>query len=230
MASRALVRLHGVKHAVLVQQAGEAIDAGAFHNDVVAVAHENVLLFHTRAFANRDAALRDIRAKAAGLFEPIFLEIGEEEVSLAEAVASYLFNGQVVRAEGADRLTLILPEEVREIPSALAAVNRLIASNGPIGAARYFDLRQSMRNGGGPACLRLAVPLSEAERAAVTPGFWLTDALAEKLSAWIAEHYREELGPADLGDPRIVDETRAALDALTQILPLGRDFYDFQRA
>lgn len=230
MASRALQRLHGVERAVFAQQSNEAIDAGAFHNDVVAVAHETVLLFHDRAWANKDAVLADVRAKAAGLFEPVFLEITEDEAPLADVVASYLFNGQIVRGAGADRLTLILPEETRENPRAHAAVKRLIASNGPIGEARFFDLRQSMRNGGGPACLRLAVPLTAQERDAVTAGFWLTDELAGALTDWILRHYREELGPADLGDPAIVDEARAALDELTRILPLGGSFYPFQRA
>jgi succinylarginine dihydrolase len=229
-ASRALARLHGIENPVLAQQSNEAIDAGAFHNDVVAVAHEHVLLFHARAWANKEAVLADIRAKAAGLFEPVFLEISEDDVPLSDAVASYLFNGQIIRAKGADRLTLILPEEARENARAKAAVARLIASNGPIGDAVHFDLRQSMRNGGGPACLRLAVPMTEAERAAVTPGFWLTEDLAGALTDWILRHYREELPPADLGDPAMVDETRGALDELTRILPLGSDFYPFQRA
>jgi succinylarginine dihydrolase len=160
----------------------------------------------------------------------VFLEITEEEVPLADAVASYLFNGQIVRAAGADRLTLILPEEARENPRAHAAVRRLTGSNGPIGEARFFDLRQSMRNGGGPACLRLAVPLTRQECDVVTAGFWLTDALAAALTDWIARHYREQLPPADLGDPAIIDEARAALDELSGILPLGPRFYPFQRA
>lgn len=231
-ASQAVARRHGLDPArtVFARQSEAAIEAGAFHNDVVAVAHENVLLFHARAFAHKDAVLEEIRRKAAGLFEPVFLEIADQDVPLAEAVASYLFNGQIVRAAGADRLTLILPEEAREGPCASAAVERLIGSNGPIGAARYFDLRQSMRNGGGPACLRLAVTLTDEERRAVTPGFWLDEHLASRLDAWVNEHYRERLSPNDLADPTLLDEMHAALDALTQILPLGSAFYDFQRA
>jgi succinylarginine dihydrolase len=230
-ASAALARRHGLDPArvVFARQSDEAIDAGAFHNDVVAVAHENVLLFHARAFADKNAVLDEIRRKAAGLFEPVFLEVAEEELPLAEAVASYLFNGQIVRAAGADRLTLILPEEARECPRAAATVERLTGANGPIGAARFFDLRQSMRNGGGPACLRLGVTLTDAERRAVTPGFWLSETLAGRLEAWIGRFYRESLAPADLADPDLVDENHAALEALTQILPLGSDFYDFQR-
>jgi succinylarginine dihydrolase len=32
-----------------------------------------------------------------------------------------------------------------------------------------------------------------------------------------------------LGDPALVSETQTALDDLTRILPLGSDFYPFQR-
>ncbi|MGH6950315.1 MAG: N-succinylarginine dihydrolase, partial [Vitreimonas sp.] len=92
------------------------------------------------------------------------------------------------------------------------------------------EVRESMRNGGGPACLRLRIVMTPAERAAATQGFFLDDALAANLEAWIRKHYREELAPADLGDPALVAETRRALDELTRILPLGGDFYAFQRA
>jgi succinylarginine dihydrolase len=86
-----------------------------------------------------------------------------------------------------------------------------------------------MRNGGGPACLRLRVELTEAEYAAVTPGFMLTSVLVENFEDWVRRHYRETLAPADLADPALITETRAALDELTRVLPLGSDFYDFQR-
>jgi succinylarginine dihydrolase len=76
----------------------------------------------------------------------------------------------------------------------------------------------------------LRIAMSEAERAAAAPGFFLDDALADRLEAWIKTHYREEIAPGDLGDPALVAETQTALDELTSILPLGGDFYPFQRS
>ena len=230
-ACQAIARRHRLApgRTMFIRQAPEAIEAGAFHNDVVAVAHENVLLFHERAFAAKQAALDEIARKAEGLFEPVFIEISEEEAPLADAVASYLFNGQLVRTPGDARMTLILPEEARENSRARAAIERLARSNGPIGAFEYFDLRQSMRNGGGPACLRLAVTMTKEEQAAATRGFFLTETLADELEAWVNRHYRETLSPEDLADPALIKETRAALDELTRVLPLGAEFYDFQR-
>ncbi|HWA23582.1 MAG TPA: N-succinylarginine dihydrolase [Caulobacterales bacterium] len=230
-ASQSIARMHALSppRIAFAAQAPAAIEAGAFHNDVVAVAHRNVLLFHEHAFADKQRLLDDIVRGAEGLFDPIFIEISEEETPLADAVASYLFNGQLVSPPGADLMTLILPEEARENPSARSAVEHLTAPNGPIGRFEFLDLRQSMRNGGGPACLRLRVELSPEELAAVTPGFFLTEGLAAQLASWIRRHYRETLAPSDLRDPAIITETRAALDELTRVLPLGSNFYEFQR-
>jgi succinylarginine dihydrolase len=229
---RAIARRHGLDpaRASFVRQGEAAIDAGAFHNDVVAVSHETTLFHHERAFADRDAAYADIYEKSKGLFEPAFVEVPETAVPLEDAVSSYLFNAQIVRPPGAARQLLIAPAETRENNRTAAFVAEMIAGDGPIGAVEYVDVRESMRNGGGPACLRLRIAMTAAERAAATQGFFLTDVLADVLEAWVRAHYRESLAPDDLADPALVEEAQTALDALTRILPLGGSFYDFQRA
>jgi len=102
--------------------------------------------------------------------------------------------------------------------------------NAAIGSVEYVEVRESMRNGGGPACLRLRIAMTPRERAAAAQGFFLTDALADQLEEWVRRHYRDELSPADVRDPDLVDETQRALDELSRILPLGGAFYPFQRA
>ena len=231
-ASQAIARRHALDPArtVFARQAPEAIDAGAFHNDVVAVAHDHVLFHHEQAFADKAALYASVRAKAQG-FTPVFVEVPSARVGLDDAVSSYLFNSQLLRLPGAASLTLIAPTEVRENNKTASVVDELIAQpDSGIGAVEYVEVRESMRNGGGPACLRLRVVMTPAERAAAAQGFFLDDALAAKLGAWIRKHYREELAPGDLGDPALVEETQRALDELTRILPLGGDFYPFQRA
>jgi len=230
-ASQAIARRHGLDPArtVFARQAPEAIDAGAFHNDVVAVAHEHVLFHHEDAFADKATLYADVRAKAQG-FEPVFVEVPRTRVGLDDAVTSYLFNSQLVRLPGAKSLTLIAPTEVRENNKTASVVEDMMAqANAAIGQVEYVEVRESMRNGGGPACLRLRIVMTAAERAAAAQGFFLDDALAAKLEAWIKTHYRKELAPADLADPALVSETQHALDELTRILPLGGDFYPFQR-
>ncbi|HRO04384.1 MAG TPA: N-succinylarginine dihydrolase, partial [Terricaulis sp.] len=231
-ACRALARRHGLsaQRTVFARQSAEAIDAGAFHNDVVAVAHEHVLFHHEHAFADKAALYAEIREKARGLFEPAFVEVAASDVSLADAVSSYLFNSQLVREPGAKALTLIAPSEARENNKTAAVVAQMIAQPGAvIGRVEYVEVRESMRNGGGPACLRLRVAVTPDERAALAQGFLLTDDLAARLEAWVRQHYREELAPDDLADPALIEETQTALDELTRILPLGGACYPFQR-
>jgi succinylarginine dihydrolase len=227
-AFEAVVRRHGAGGAVFARQARAAIEAGVFHNDVVCVGARTCLFFHDTAFEDVAAVQADIRAASRG-FEPQFVQIDEADLPLGEAIKSYLFNSMLVSLPGDDRLTLIAPMETAETPRAAAAVERAIASNGPIGRVEYVDVRQSMRNGGGPACLRLRVVLTDDELAATNPAQRFDAVLHGRLAAWAEAHYRDRLLPADLADPRLLDESRAALDALTRILGLGGGFYPFQR-
>ncbi len=143
-----------------------------------------------------------------------------------DAVRSYLFNSQLLnRADGG--MLLVVPEECRNNPAVWNYLDGLAASGGPIREVKVFDLKQSMQNGGGPACLRLRVALNQAELAAVNPGVLLTPALYLELLAWVDTHYRDRLSEADLGDPQLLLESRTALDELTRILKLG-SVYPFQ--
>lgn len=214
--------------AVLTQQSKAAIDAGAFHNDVVAVSNGPVLMFHGQAYEQRDAFLDALkRACGAKAFEPVLVEAAPDELTLDEAVKSYLFNSQILTLPSGE-MALILPHEVEETPRAKAFVDRVLASNGPIRTAQYFDLRQSMRNGGGPACLRLRVVLTPDELAALGASVIVDDARIEALEAVVRRTYRDRLTLADLADPALLSESRTALDEIGQVLNLG-SVHDFQR-
>jgi succinylarginine dihydrolase len=225
-ASAAIAQRHGLGDACLfIRQNPIAIDAGAFHNDVVAVANENVLLYHAKAWPNEIASIRK-NAAALGI-DLVAIEVGERQVPLADAVRSYLFNSQLVTLPDGS-MTLIAPEECRHVARARRFLDRLPTLDNPIRSVKFVEVRQSMRNGGGPACLRLRVVLNERELAAVHQGVFLTDALYVKLEAWIHRHYRDRLTPDDLADPKLLDESRRALDELSALLKLG-DIYDFQQ-
>jgi succinylarginine dihydrolase len=226
-ASAAIARRHGVDpaHIVLAQQNPVAVDAGVFHNDVIAVGHGAALFCHEQAWVRQDGVLAELGARLGAAFTPIV--VPSDEVSLDDAVGSYLFNSQLLpRADG--RLLLVAPAECGENARVAAYLDTLLASGGPIAEVLAFDLRQSMRNGGGPACLRLSIELTPAERAAIEARVFLDDALAFDVDAWIRKHYRDRLAPEDLGDPALVDESRRALDELTRILRLPA-VYPFQR-
>ena len=213
--------------AVLAQQGQAAIDAGAFHNDVVAVSNGNVLMFHALAFEQKDALTDALkRACEPKGFEPVLLEARADELALEEAVKSYLFNSQIVTLPTGD-MALILPSEA-EAPRSKAFVDRVLATNGPIREAHYFDLRQSMRNGGGPACLRLRVVLTESELVALAGRAILDEGRIAALEVIVRRRYRDRLEISDLADPALLDEGRTALDEIGQVLGLGA-VHDFQR-
>ncbi|WJF89181.1 N-succinylarginine dihydrolase [Paraburkholderia bonniea] len=229
-ASRAVAQHHGLQDAATVyaQQNPEVIDAGVFHNDVIAVGNGQTLFCHEQAFVAQAQVYDTLRERMARLGAQLqVLEVPEAQVSVADAVSSYLFNSQLLRLPDG-RQVLVVPQECRERPRVAAWLDGLSARPGPVDEVLVFDLRESMKNGGGPACLRLRVVLNEAERAAVLPGMWLDDALFTRLDSWIERHYRDTLAPADLADPHLLLESRTALDELTQILGLG-SLYDFQR-
>ncbi len=226
-ASQAVARLHRLppERCVFVQQSPEVIDRGVFHNDVIAVGTERVLFFHEEAFLERQAVIDTLAARVEG-FVPV--RVDAAAVSVEDAVRSYLFNSQLVRVPGREGLTLIAPEECHEVDSVRRWLEEHVGEGQPISEQRVFDLRQSMRNGGGPACLRLRVVLTDQERAAVNPSCLMNDALYGELVDWVERHYRDALSTDDLADPALLDESRAALDELTRILDLGA-IYPFQR-
>ncbi|MBN8832616.1 MAG: N-succinylarginine dihydrolase [Sphingomonadales bacterium] len=212
-ACRAIFRRHGIEDGLLVQQSPEAIAAGAFHNDVVAVAHENILFAHEQAFADKAALYESLEAHCPDV---VILEVPASEVSLRDAIASYLFNSQLVTLPDGSR-ALILPMECAETPAVKAWLDRNISANGPIHAAHFVDVRESMHNGGGPACLRLRMLLSAEAEAAVHPAHLLDERGADRLEALIEAHWPERLSPSDIGLPQsweAMDMARAALLAM----------------
>jgi succinylarginine dihydrolase len=229
-ASRAIARLHQLNDAAtfFVKQNPRAIDAGAFHNDVVAVGHRNVILIHQTAWADQPAALQQIAAAFESLCsQPLHvIEIPESQLSLADAINTYLFNSQLVTLPD-DSISLIAPIECRENPAARNVIDQILVGLHPITSVHYVDVRQSMQNGGGPACLRLRVPLNDRQLHSMHPNVLWSDQLYLSLKTWINQHYRDRLTIADLADPALLRESRSSLDQLTSILGLG-NIYSFQ--
>lgn len=228
-ASAAIARVHRVRHALFVRQNPAAIDAGVFHNDVIAVSNLNVLLCHEMAFQEGPAAIQQItsrfREACGGELELIVVQ--ERQLSLAEAVDSYLFNSQLVSLSDGG-MALVAPTECLQSPAATALLKELPSRRPQIRQVHYVPVRQSMANGGGPACLRLRVVLTPAELAEARQSAFLNATLYDSLCAWVTRHYRDRLSAPDLADPHLLEESRRALDELTQILSLG-SIYAFQR-
>jgi succinylarginine dihydrolase len=215
-ASRIVARRHGLdpERVLFLEQSPEAIAAGAFHNDVVAVANERVLFVHEQAFADPPSACAAIREKFP---EVEIVTVPASAVSLAEAVRSYLFNAQLVTLP-AGEMALIVPTEAWESAEVRAWLDSMIAGNGPIRRVIPVDVRQSMANGGGPACLRLRVV---ADPATVDPRFLLDEAKALRIEGAIAQTWPETLDPQELGRPWLAEQVRTARRTLLEALDLG---------
>jgi len=225
-ASQAVARMHKLddSRVVYAQQHPDVIDQGVFHNDVIAVGNRDLMFCHENAFLNQSEVIADLTQAFAGDFKVI--EVPVDEVSVADAVNSYLFNSQLLALPGGNT-ALVIPEECQKTPAVWNYLQKLVTEGRGIDELKVFDLKQSMSNGGGPACLRLRVVLTEQEKAAVNQSTLMSDALYSSLTGWVEKHYRDRLAEADLADPQLLRESRTALDELTQILNLG-SVYPFQ--
>jgi succinylarginine dihydrolase len=208
-ASKAIARLHRLEpeRTFFVQQSEEAIAAGAFHNDVVAVANERVLFAHEQAFEDRDSVIAACERLVPG-FE--LVEVAAADVPIGDAIASYLFNAQLVtRPDG--QMTLVVPTEARETPSVWSWLERHVAGNGPIRRVEVVDVRQSMANGGGPACLRLRVV---ADPAMVDPRFLVDDSKLDAIAEVVRIRWPVEIANAELQARALIRDVESARSAL----------------
>lgn len=221
-ASRRIAEQHGLQFGryVLAKQNPKAIDAGAFHNDVVSVGNENVHLLHEHAFVDQKRILLQLRAACVGRWHTI--EVSETELSLDESVQTYFFNSQLVTVD-VGKMLLLCPIECERSVAASRLIRRILADDNPIESCEFIDLTQSMKNGGGPACLRLRAALSEVQRDALPKSIWLTDSLYGALVACVKRNYRDELTVNDLTDPKLIDECDVAYREVGALLGLRLD-------
>jgi succinylarginine dihydrolase len=227
-ASQAIARLHQLlpSKTVFAQQNPKVIDAGVFHNDVIAVGNKNCLFFHENAFLNTQKICDDLQ-KAYGKQALHYIQVLESEISTYDAIHTYLFNSQLVSLDEKN-MALIAPSECQENEKVYAYLNALIQADNPINQLAIHDVKQSMKNGGGPACLRQRIVLSQEEIEASNTAVYMNDVLYSRLKVWINQHYRDVLSEYDLSDPQLLMESRTALDELTSILQLG-SVYPFQQ-
>jgi succinylarginine dihydrolase len=226
-ASHALARLHQLHPdtCLFPQQSSVGIDSGAFHTDVLAVGHEGFLMLHEEAFVAVEPLLKSLRGRLGEGLRVVMAT--HKELPLEEAVVAYPFNSQVLtRPDGT--MCIVAPKESWQRPRPRAFLERVVAEDNPVTELHYLDVRQSMNNGGGPACLRQRIRLTDAERAAVKARVFIDDALLAELRAWVQKHYRDRLEPKDLADVALARESMTALDELTAILGIG-SVYDFQQ-
>lgn len=229
-ACQAIARLHELpeENVVFARQSPAAIDAGVFHNDVISTGHGALFLYHAEAFADGRPVIDRLKKVFEETQHRSLFAIQIDEFSLADSVQSYFFNSQIVtRSDG--RLVLVAPAESEQNPKVALVIADLVKGADAVFADVIFlDLRESMQNGGGPACLRTRVVLNEKEQSVVPPRLFFSELLFDELASWVKHYYRESLSLSDFRDPALLAEIQAALDKLTQILELG-SIYAFQK-
>jgi succinylarginine dihydrolase len=229
-ACQAIARLHQLPEEIVVfaRQSPDAIDAGVFHNDVISTGHGSLFLYHAEAFADGPSVVHRLKKVFEQVEHRDLCAIEIKEFSLADAVESYFFNSQIV-SRGDGRLILVAPAESAENPKVCSVIARLMdGADAPIADVLFLNLRESMQNGGGPACLRTRVVLNEEEQRAVPPRLFFSEQLFNALTAWVKRYYRESLEMSDFLDPSLLVDIQTALDELTQVLELG-SIYSFQK-
>ena len=217
-ASKAVARIHGLDPArtLFVQQSQEAIAAGAFHNDVVAVANERVLFTHEQAFADKQAFYASLRTLLPSVE---IVEVPASAVSLADAIKSYLFNAQLVTLPDGT-MALILPSEAQAVPAVWSWLEQMVAGNGPIRRLIPVDVRQSMANGGGPACLRLRVVADPKD---IDPRFLVDEPRLDEIARIVSDYWPETIAPDDLSDTRLIARIEQSWLSLVDHLQLSGD-------
>lgn len=217
-ASRSVAKLGQVKkdRSFFVQQNPEAIDAGVFHNDVIAMNTTRLIIVHEKAFVDQGSVINEWR-RAGEQMDLTIIEVKDNELTIEQAVKSYLFNSQLLELPSG-QLVIVAPKECSEIRQAKLLIEAISGGNGPLGSVHYLDVRESMKNGGGPACLRLRVVMTQQEAQAIHPGVLLTDAKYDQLVAWVNKHYRDRLELNDLRDAKFIAELNEAYAELETII------------
>ncbi len=228
-ACESIARLGGIKSdcTFFVQQNPEAIDAGVFHNDVIAMNTSRLMIVHEKAFVEQGVIINKWkRAAEAKKIDWQVVQITENELAIDKAVKTYFFNSQLLELPNG-QLVIVAPVECEEEKASKMLLEALSGGNGPLGAIHYRDVRESMKNGGGPACLRLRVAMTAEQAGAIHPGVILTDEKFEILRGWIEQFYRDRLELSDLRDPKFILELNEAYEALEAIIGM-KGFYTSQ--
>jgi succinylarginine dihydrolase len=215
-----------MQNTFFLQQNHQAVEEGSFHNDIVSLSNENVFIAHEKAFQNKDDLNEMLNTLESKIENFQYIEISNSEIPLKDIINSYLLNSQLI-TNGDGEMQLILPEEVKGYENCMSWLDKLKQIS-DVKLFDFVDIRQSMMNGGGPACLRLKVILNDKELDSLNQNFLMNNERLESIKSLIEKEYRDVLYPDDLKDPNLLDECRRVLDELTQIFGTG-SIYEFQK-
>ena len=193
-----------MQNTFFLQQNYQAVEEGSFHNDIVSLSNENVFIAHEKAFQNKDDLNEMLNILESKIDNFQYIEISNSEIPLKDIINSYLLNSQLI-TNGDGEMQLILPEEVKGYENCISWLDKLKQIS-DVKLFDFVDIRQSMMNGGGPACLRLKVILNDEELGSINQNFLMNNEKLESIKLLIEREYRDVLYPDDLKDPNLLDE------------------------
>ncbi len=215
-ASEAIARRHCLdpETTFFLRQHPKAISSGVFHNDVIATSHEGILIHHEHAFIDAEEDLvRLERVFAERVGKPLLrILVPDDELTLTDAVKSYLFNSQVLtpqtksRVEQKPRMVFVCPQQCQEMEAAKRILHNFVSDpNNPIDEIKFVGVGQSMAGGGGPACLRLRVPCDERTLRQLPFNGRMNANLFDALSAVVEKNYPDQVTLASFCDDRFLE-------------------------
>ena len=142
-------------YVIYLTQHPDAIDAGVFHNDVISFGVDDLLVVHENAFVDQPNYCDTILERYFSCFgtDLTLIQIPDSILPLKDAVNSYFFNSQLVRKDD-NRYLLLVPSRCKGLPVMDYFVSIVAKKWESQLEIMVCDVEESIKNGGGPACLR----------------------------------------------------------------------------
>ena len=215
LASESIARLHQLpkERVLILEQNPEVIDEGVFHNDVISVGHLNLFLAHEKTFKNK-GAFDLIASTYHDLYQqhPLLHIVSEKDLPLQKAIKTYFFNSQILSLPFGRR-ALLAPQECSEDAEVKSYIEKLPYFS----QVRYISLNESMKNGGGPACLRLRLLLNNLEQKMIPNCFWMDPTRSRLIGDLIEKYYPDTLSIDQLKDKSFLEQIAHTYIMLEQL-------------
>lgn len=207
-------------HVMYTQQNPNVIDQGVFHNDVICTGHGSFLLCHEQAFVHGMNEVDLLRRRFQELTgDALCVElVSSQQLSVELAVKTYLFNSQLVLTPQGP--VIIAALECERHPQTYTLLQDL-KQRWSLAGLYFVDLTQSMHNGGGPACLRLRLPMKPSQYQKLS-AFHLTPKRYQQLKTLIEKDYPTQLTKSMLIDKSYRDHAVAVQEKILQIFGLWK--------
>ena len=215
-ASRSLAKAMNIPETqtLICRQLATSVQKGVFHHDVVGMSHQDVLIIHELALEDQDHTLQLLQTMSQNILKKklTIIQVSSEQLSLKEALDTYFFNSQFIKDQDGN-VHLICAQQCNNHPKVSLLVDDLIAQK-VIEKVHYISLSESMMNGGGPACLRLRLPLTSKEFSNIPNCFKFSDEKYQEMVHFVHQFYPNQVRLADFIQINFLKKMNQLFDGL----------------